>query len=146
MFLQGGKTVVATKVDDVVTFADDAAEVTVQTTRQPAAHSVVASTVDDVVEGANSAFDMAKVGGKHAGFYKNYLGKSSTEIKKAINTLQAGKRGIDVHLDKIANPSKYVQNWNTLRASHQQSLIKRWQKEIINAREQIQILKGILGE
>jgi hypothetical protein len=31
---------------------------------------------------ANSAFEIAKAGGKHAGFLKNYLGRSPTEIEK----------------------------------------------------------------
>jgi RHS repeat-associated protein len=93
-----------------------------------------------------SVFDIAKAGGRHSGFYKNYVGRSADEINKAINTLQTGKRGINTHLDKIANPSKYVPNWNNLRPSHQQSLINGWQKEINNANEQIQILRGILGK
>lgn len=93
-----------------------------------------------------SAYDIAKAGGKHSGFLKNYSGRSVDEINKAINTLQTGKRGINTHLDKIANPSKYVPNWNTLSSKHQQSLINGWQKEITNGTEQIQILRGILGK
>lgn len=84
-------------------------------------------------------------GGKHSGFLNNYIGRSSKEINKAINSLQTGNRGIDVHLDKIANPSKYVSNWNTLSSGYQQRLISGWQKEITNANEQIQILRSLLG-
>jgi hypothetical protein len=97
-------------------------------------------------KGGGTAFDIAKAGGKHAGFFKNYVGRSPAEINKSINSLQAGNRGINVHLDKIANPSKYVTNWNSLNPAHQQSLIRGWQKEITNATEQIQILRGILGQ
>lgn len=97
-------------------------------------------------KGVETAFDIAKVGGKHAGFFKNYVGRSHSEIYKAINSLQAGNRGINVHLDKIANPSKYVQHWNTLNPAYQQNLIRGWNKEITNANEQIQILRGILGQ
>ncbi|RZJ88541.1 MAG: hypothetical protein EOO20_13375 [Chryseobacterium sp.] len=92
-----------------------------------------------------NVFEIAKVGGKHSGFLKNYMGRSADEINKAINTLETGKRGINTHLDKLANPSKYVPDWNILRPSHQQGLIKGWQKEILNGREQIQILRGLLG-
>lgn len=99
----------------------------------------------NAAKGGKSAFDIAKAGGKHSGFLKNYTGRSADEINKAINTLQTGKRGINTHLDKIANPSKYVPNWNALRPSHQQSLINGWQKEITNGIEQIQILRGLLG-
>lgn len=96
--------------------------------------------------GASPAYQTALAGGKHSGFLKNYLSRSTEEINKAINTLQNGKRGINTHLDKIANPTKYVPNWNSLQAGHQQSLISGWQKEITNASEQIQILMGILGK
>jgi RHS repeat-associated protein len=96
-------------------------------------------------KGAGIAFKVAQSGGRHAGFLKNYVGRSPSQINKAINTLQNGKRGINVHLDKIANPSKYVPNWNTLRPGHQQSLIKGWQSEITNGGQQIDILRGILG-
>jgi len=76
---------------------------------------------------------------------KNYLGRNPNEIRKAINSLQSGNRGINVHLDKIANPNKYVPNWNTLSPSHQQNLINGWQMEIMNNSEQIEILRALLG-
>jgi RHS repeat-associated protein len=99
----------------------------------------------NLLKGSINAYETALSGGKHSGFLKNYLGRTTTEINKAINTLQSGKRGIDVHLDKITNPSKYVPNWNSLLTSHQQSLLNGWKREINNASEQINILKGILG-
>lgn len=108
--------------------------------------TAVRAAVTNVTMGGRTAFDIAKAGGKHAGFFKNYIGRSPAEINKAINSLQTGNRGINVHLDKIANPSKYVKNWDALNPSHQQSLIRGWQKEINNSTEQIQILKGILGQ
>jgi hypothetical protein len=49
-------------------------------------------------------------------------------------------------MDKIKNPSKYVDNWDDLRPSHQQSLLKGWQKEIDNASEQVGILREILKQ
>lgn len=105
----------------------------------------IISSLGKAAKTGKSVFDIAKEGGRHSGFYKNYVGRSADEINKAISTLQTGKRGINTHLDKIANPNKYVPNWNTLRSGHQQSLINGWQKEINNANEQIQILRGILG-
>ncbi len=101
---------------------------------------------DELSDATSSAFKVAQDGGKHSGFYKNYLDKTPTELTKAINSLQEGKRGINTHLDKIANPSKYVDDWSNLRLEHQQNLINNWQKEINNAKEQIEILKGILEQ
>ena len=94
----------------------------------------------------SAAFQIAQSGGKHSGFLRNYIGRSPNEINRAINTLQHGKRGINVHMDKIQNPSKYVEGWNVLRSSHQESLIRGWSKEIQNAKEQIQILQDIINK
>jgi hypothetical protein len=92
------------------------------------------------------AYEEALNGGKHAGFLKNYRGRNANEIRKAIRSLQSGKRGIETHLDKLANPTKYVPNWKNLNPQYRQNLINDWQKEIINAKEQIQILEKLLNE
>jgi len=91
----------------------------------------------------NVAFDIANSGGKHSGFLKNYMGRNVDELNKSIHSLQYGKRGINTHLDKIANPSKYVDNWNQLTPAYQNNLIKGWQKEIKNGKEQIEILNTL---
>lgn len=93
-----------------------------------------------------TAYETALAGGKHSGFLKNYLGRSADEISKSIKSMQTGNQGISVHLDKIANPTKYVPNWNSLRLSHQQSLINGWQNTVTKHTEQIQILQTLLGK
>jgi len=97
----------------------------------------------DEVVSFSKAYSEAANGGKHAGFLDNFAGRSTSELDKTINSLQYGKRGISVHEDKIANPSKYVENFDDLTPQHQQNLIDGWRKEIQNAREQIDILKDI---
>jgi len=92
-----------------------------------------------------TAYETALAGGTHSGFLKNYLGRNADEINKAIRSMQTGNQGISVHLDKIANPTKYVPNWSTLRPGHQQSLINGWQNTVTKHTEQIQILKTLLG-
>lgn len=74
------------------------------------------------------------------------MGRSTDEINKAISSMQKGKQGINVHLDKIANPTKYVPDWSTLRPGHQQSLIKGWENTVKKHTEQIQILRKLLGD
>jgi hypothetical protein len=76
---------------------------------------------------------------------KNYQNLRKHQINKAIKSLLSGKRGINVHLDKLPNPSKYVENWTILSDNYKKILIRGWQKEIQNGREQIEILKDILG-
>ena len=99
------------------------------------------SGVGRAAKGVGNAYKIAQAGGKHAGFLKNYAGKTPAQINKAINSYQ---KASNIHLDKIGNPTKYVPNWNTLRPGHQQSLIRGWRNEVTNFGEQIQILQGIL--
>ena len=62
-------------------------------------------TASKTTETILDAFEEAAKGGKHAGFYKNYLDKSSEELKAGIQSLQ---KQIEIHQDKIANPLKYI--------------------------------------
>jgi hypothetical protein len=113
---------------------------------QAVAEKATAKATSKVVETVGkSAYDIAASGGKHSGFLKNYLGRSSNEISKAIKSMQSGKEGITVHLDKMTNPTKYVPNWHSLRPTHQQNLLKGWQTTVTKHTEQIQILKKISG-
>ena len=91
--------------------------------------------------GAKNIFTIAQSGGKHGGFLVNYFGRTPAQINKAIRSYL---QKISVHLDKIANPSKYIPNWSQLRPQHQHSLLRGWQIEITDAREQVEILQAIL--
>jgi RHS repeat-associated protein len=52
--------------------------------------------------GRQSAFEIAKAGGKHSGFLRNYANKTRAEIERAIKSLE---RQMAIHRDKIANPA-----------------------------------------
>jgi RHS repeat-associated protein len=95
---------------------------------------------------AGKAFQIAKAGGRHAGLIVNYASRTDGQILKAINSLEFGKKGLNVHLDKIANPSNYYKNWDKLTKDHQQRVINNWQREVDRFAEEIDVLKGILGE
>jgi histone H3/H4 len=89
------------------------------------------------------AYEIAKNGGKHAGFLKNYVGKAASEIQKAVKSYQ---KQIATHQDKIANPKKYYPGWDKLNpAERAANLNRKWPDEIQNAKEQIESLENILG-
>jgi len=94
-------------------------------------------------EGAsNLAYDIAKEGGKHSGFFKQYVGKSNTEIHKGIQSIE---KQIAEHQAKIANPEKYIPNFGQLDPRQQEALVnKKWPGDIQRLMEQKQILEGIL--
>jgi len=106
----------------------------------------VGSKLTTAAKLGTTAYETALAGGKHSGFLKNYLGRSEDEINKAIRSMQSGNQGINVHLDKIANPTKYVPNWTNLRSSHQESLLNGWRNTVTKHFEQIQILNKLLNK
>ncbi len=89
-------------------------------------------------------FELAKEGGKHAGFLKTYSTKSAAEIQKGIRSIQ---EQIAEHKDKIANPEKHIENWGKLDPRQQQALLtKKWPSDIQRQSEQLNILQGLLKE
>lgn len=89
-----------------------------------------------------TAYDIAKNGGKHHKFYLQYLNKSKIELEKGIRSFQ---RQINEHIDKIKNPEKYIPTFRKLDIRQQEALInKKWPSDIKRQEEQMQILKQIL--
>jgi RHS repeat-associated protein len=89
-----------------------------------------------------TAFQVAQEGGRHAGFLKNYIGRSPGEIRRAINSI---RKEIAEHYDKIANPEKYYPGFKQLDPRQQAALInKTWPSDIARQKEHIEILEGLL--
>ncbi len=129
--IKGGNKVddAAKIVDDVAKFGDD-----------------LASKTDKIVE---SAYDIAKNGGTHSGFYKNYLNKTTKELKSGIEKLQ---KQIDEHTELIKNPAEMMKKldkgeWEKLDPRQQKALLeKKWPSDIQRQKEQQDILRGLLNE
>ena len=93
---------------------------------------------------ADDVFEIAKNGGKHNGFYKQYIGKTKSEIEKGIKSIQ---KQIDEHIDKIINPEKHIPDFKKLDPRQQDALInKKWPSDIQRQMEQKRILEGILND
>lgn len=94
------------------------------------------------------AYQTASSGGKHSGFLKNMEGRASSELEKGIESMEAN---ILEHQNLIKDPAKYMQlynkkgDWNLLDWRQQKHLINvKWLGDIQRAKEQIDILRGIL--
>lgn len=97
--------------------------------------------VSRMVKKTENAYDIAKNGGRHAGFFKNYVNRSADEIKKAVSSLE---KQIESHTSKLGNPSKYVEDWASRSNEYKNGLKRKWQTEITGQREQKTVLEGIL--
>ena len=96
------------------------------------------------VNAAKSAFEIAKQGGKHSGFLKNYLRKSPKEIQRGIKSLE---KQIAEHQSKIRDPSKHIKDFNKLDPRQQKALVeKKWPSDIQRQQEQLDILKGLRSD
>jgi hypothetical protein len=94
---------------------------------------------------APTAYEIAKAGGRHAGFLHQFSAKSLREIDKSIRSFETN---IAKHLDYIADPLKKVSKdvWDRMDPRQQQGLIEHWNKEIQDWQQQIEILRRIRQE
>ena len=65
---------------------------------------------------------------------KDIANQGSNSLKRAIRKYQ---KRIEEHTDKINNPSKYIEGWESLSTMKQNGLIKHWNKEINNFNQSI---------
>ncbi len=61
--------------------------------------------------------------------------QSATSIKRGMRSLQ---KEIELHKSKIANPPKYIPEWDTYPERRKNGLIKHWNKEIVNLHNSIE--------
>lgn len=92
---------------------------------------------------ARGAFEVAKAGGKHVGFLRNYVGRTPAEIQKAIASIE---KQIADHRPWIANPQSKIPNFGSLDPRQQAALVNsKWPGDIARQKEQLEILRGLLG-
>ena len=104
----------------------------------------MAKGVDALGDVAKGAYEVASEGGKHAGFLRNYAGRSVDEIDSGIASIE---RQIAEHRDKIANPEKYIPNFRQLDVRQQEALVnKKWPSDIQRQSEQLDILRGLRND
>jgi hypothetical protein len=91
----------------------------------------------------NDPYNIAKRGGKHSGFYNEYVKKPDSQIQKGIESIN---KQISEHQDKIRNPQKYIPNFDTLDPRQRKALPDKWQADINRQSEQKNILEEIIKE
>lgn len=90
---------------------------------------------------AGDAYDVAAAGGKHAGFLKNYAGRSPQEVDRGIRSIQ---REIADHQAAIRDPRTKIPNFDELDPRQQVALLtKKWPSDIARQQEQLAILQRL---
>jgi len=93
------------------------------------------------VGGANAAYEAALAGDKHAGTLRNYPGRSTAEIRKAIASCECQ---VALHRQKIANPAQFAERWNEMTARQQEGLLNKWAADAARNQEFADVLRGLL--
>lgn len=99
--------------------------------------------LEDVVVEVREVFNGAQAGGRHAGFLRQLPTYGKRQLRKSVASLS---KTAALHVDKINHPERYVAAWDRLRESHRASILKGWESEIRNAREQIAIIEVYRNE
>lgn len=102
-----------------------------------------AALVDEVEGVAAGAYKLAASGGTHAGFLRNYLGKSAGELESGIASFE---RNVTEHINWIQNPTSKVSDFFSRSAEYQTGLLNKWKNDAIRNASQAKILQGILKE
>ena len=90
---------------------------------------------------ARGAYETAAAGGHHAGLLRNYAGRSASQIGRAVRSLESRAAQ---HLEKIAHPERFVENWAELTAREQQGLLRKWGQDAVRNAEEAEVLRGLL--
>jgi RHS repeat-associated protein len=92
--------------------------------------------------GANTAYEAALAGGKHAGTLRNYAGRPAAEIQKAIRSYE---RQVALHGEKIANPAQFAERCGQMSAQEQSGFLNKWAADAARNQELADVLRGLLG-
>ncbi len=90
-----------------------------------------------------SAYEIAKAGGRHAGLLRTYQGKSLGEIQRALLSYE---RQVDLHRQKLRSPERFVEDWAKNSPRTQAGLIQHWQEDLARNQELVEIMRGILQD
>ena len=90
-----------------------------------------------------SAYEIAKAGGKHSGWYRRQRELSEEQLSKGIRSFE---NQIARHEKWITDPTSKIVDYHSYDPRRREALIKGWKQDIERHRDSIEILRGILKE
>ena len=92
---------------------------------------------------SQSAYEIAKAGGRHTGLLRTYQAGSTAEIQRALRSYE---RQAARHRQKVHSPEQFIQAWDQKSPRVQQALLRHWQEDGARNQELADIMRGILQE
>lgn len=90
------------------------------------------------LQASQALYARALAGGRHAGLVARLKDEGPRQLRKGIVSQQ---KRLDAHLAKLADPAGAVPDWAQRSPLYQQGLLKKWQREVEDAREQIMVIE-----
>jgi RHS repeat-associated protein len=90
-------------------------------------------------------YEIAKAGGRNAGYLNEYRNRSTGEVQGA---LKGHEKQVEIHREKIAHPEKAGTRtpWESMSKDEQERTLRDWGKHMQRNKEQADIMRGILRE
>ena len=111
-------------------------ETVVDKATKEAVEKTMQSVYNNVKIDVQEVFTNAQNGTRHSGTYKDAIDKTERMLRKSI-TSHAGE--VELHMDKIANPQKHDEGWDSKTQQQKDGLIRKWQKDMQRNAEQAAI-------
>ncbi len=98
---------------------------------------------NDKLNRVNTAYEIARSGGRHANWYKAQLGLGKNQLSSGIRSIE---KQIMLHKGWIDHPETKVLDWKYRSEQYKSGLINKWMQDIARQQEQIDILFGVMTE
>jgi RHS repeat-associated protein len=91
------------------------------------------------------AYEIAKKGGKHAGYLREYRKRPTDQVQEA---LKGHEKKVEEYREKLANPEKAGTRkpWESMSKDEQERVLRDWNKHMQRNKDQADIMRGILRE
>jgi hypothetical protein len=96
-----------------------------------------------ILESVKSAYGIAKEGGKHAGLLRQLSNLGPRQLEHALRSHRETARE---HMEKLADPRRFVADWDQKDERYRAGLLKKWQAEVDNASEEASVIEGYRHE
>jgi hypothetical protein len=90
-----------------------------------------------------NAYEIARVGGRHAGLLQTYQGKNTAEIQRALPSYE---RQVALHQQKMRRPEQCVADWDSKHPRVQHGLLRHWQEDVVRNQALAEVMRGLLRE
>lgn len=96
-----------------------------------------------IVNSADDAFNMASKGVGFTKFLERNISLTGEQLEKGIRSFE---KVVQEHIDKLSNPTKFMDNLSTMSNFQINGLIEKWKTDLFRNQSYMNILKDLLNK